>query len=133
LDHGKPVVGSSFPAGRDAPPVAKPAICPFDGPAFAAERVGRLGSPAASAVDERVGVPGFGFAAPAAAADHRFDAACAQLPAELLAVVAAVGPELEGPQLACQQLVEQRQQVQSFVLVAGADPDRKRRPGRVDC
>jgi hypothetical protein len=52
--------------------------------------------------------------------------------AQLLAVVAAVGPELERPHVACQQLVNQRQQMQSFVLVAGADPDRKRRPGGVD-
>lgn len=132
MDDGEPVVGSSFPAGGDASPVAQPAVCAFDGPAFAAVRVGRLGSPAASAVDECVGVFGFGFAASSPSADHGFDAACAQLPSELLAVVAAVGPQLERPQFACEQLVEQRQQVESLVFVAGADPDRKRCPGRVD-
>lgn len=73
-----------------------------------------------------------GFVAASASADHRFDAARTELPAELVAVVAAVGPQLDRPQLAREQLVEQRQQMQTFVLVAGADPDRKRRPRRVD-
>ncbi len=126
------MVGASFPAGRNAPPVAQPAVCAFDGPAFAAVRVGRLGSPAASAVNELVDVRRFRFAAPAPSADHGLDAACVQLPSQLLAVVAAVGPQLDRPQSACEQLVEQRQQVESLVLVAGADPDRKWRPGRVD-
>lgn len=127
------MLGSSFPAGGDAPPIAQPTVGAFNGPAFAAVGVGRLGSATAAAVDERVGVGGVGLAASSSSADHRFDPACTQLPAQLLAVVAPVGPELERPQIAGQQLVNQRQQMQSFVLVAGADPDRERCAGGVDC
>jgi hypothetical protein len=127
------VVGSSFPASRDAPPVAQPAVCAFDGPAFVAVRVDRLWSAATAAVDERVGASGFGLAASPPPADHRLDAASAQLPSQLFAVVAAVGPQLKWPPVACEQLIKQRQQMQPLVLVAGTDPNRKRRPGRVDC
>lgn len=74
----------------------------------------------------------FGFVAASASADYRLDAAFAHLSAELVAVIAAVGPQLGWPQPAREQLVQQRQQMQAFVLVACADPDRKRRPGRVD-
>lgn len=132
MDDGEPVVGSLFPAGRDAPPVAQPAVCAFDGPAFAAVGVDRLGSPTAAAIDELVGVRGFGFAAPSPAADHGFDPASAQLPSQLLTVVAAIGPQLDWPQIARKQLVEQRQQVAPLVLVTSADPNRERCPGRLD-
>jgi len=132
LDHGEPVVGASFPAGRDAPPVAQPAVCAFDRPAFAAVGVAGFRSAAAAAEDELVGVQGFRFAAAAPAADHGFDAACTQLGSELFAVVAAVGPQLNRPQVAGKQLIDKRQELEPLVLVAGADPDRKRRPGRLD-
>jgi hypothetical protein len=55
-----------------------------------------------------------------------------QLAAQLGAVVAAVGPELPRRATAGAQLVDERQQVQTLVLVAGADADRERRPGSVD-
>jgi hypothetical protein len=58
---------------------------------------------------------------------------CLQLLADLFAVVAAVGPQLRGPDSAREQLFQERQQVPSFVLVAGADPDRERCPAGLDC
>jgi len=69
----------------------------------------------------------------AALADHRLDATLPQLLAQLGAVVAAVCPELSRHEAASEQLVNQRQKVQPLVLVAGADPDRERCAGGVDC
>ena len=43
-------------------------------------------------------------------------------------MVAAVGPDLAGPELALEQLVDQRQQVVALVVVAGREPDREREP-----
>jgi hypothetical protein len=51
---------------------------------------------------------------------------------QLVAVVAAVCPELSRHEATTEQLINKRQKVPPLVLVAGADPDRKRRPGRVD-
>jgi hypothetical protein len=55
------------------------------------------------------------------------------LAAELVTVVAAVGPELPWATTAAEQLVNQRQQMPPFVLVPRADPDRKRGAGGVNC
>lgn len=66
------------------------------------------------------------MAAAAAFADHRLDAALGELVAQRLGVVAAVGPDLGWPQTAGEQLVDQRQQVPAFVLVAGGQPDSER-------
>lgn len=68
----------------------------------------------------------------AAFANHGLDPASAQLAAQLGAVVSAIGPQLGRRAAAGTKLVDQGQQVQALVLVAGADADRKRRPGRVD-
>jgi hypothetical protein len=68
----------------------------------------------------------------AALADHRLDSAQPQLAAQLGAVVAAVCPKLGRHEATSEQLVNKRQKVQPLVLVAGADPDRKRRAGGID-
>ena len=73
MDDGEPVLGSSFPASGDAPPIAQPTVGAFNRPAFAVVRIGRLGSATAAAVDERVGVGGVGLAASSSSADHGFD------------------------------------------------------------
>jgi len=64
--------------------------------------------------------------------DPRLDRALPQLLAQRLGVVAAVGPQLARAQPASEQLVHQRQQLALLVLVAGRQPDRQRRAGRVD-
>jgi hypothetical protein len=131
LDDGEPVVGVALPAGGDAPPVAQPAVGALDRPAFAAVRVAAPRDAAAAALDHH-GVVGGRLAGAAAAADHRRQATLADLLAQRLAVVAAVCPQLARPDLTREQLVEQRQQMPPLILVAGADPDRERDPGRVD-
>jgi hypothetical protein len=68
----------------------------------------------------------------ATAADHRLDAALADPLAQLLAVVAAVGPQLGRHDLAGKQRIQKRQQMRAFVLIASADADRERDPARVD-
>lgn len=131
LDDGEPVVGVSFPAGGDAAPVTQPAVRPLDRPAVTAVWVAASRDAAAATLDHD-GVRGGCFARAAAAADHRLDTALADPGSQLLAVVAAVCPQLRRPDLAREQLVEQRQQLAAFVLVAATDPDRERDPARVD-
>jgi len=131
LDHGEPVVGVAFPAGGDAPPVAQPAVGAFDRPAVAGVGVARAGPQPVGAADRR-GAVGDGIAGAAAAADHGLDAALTELLAELVRVVAAVGPQLARDDPARSKLINKRQQLPPLVLVAGADPDRKRRPAGLD-
>src|SRR5206468_1784864 len=69
----------------------------------------------------------------AALADAGLDLALAQRPRERARVVAAVGPDLVGPDPARRQRVEQGQQVPALVLVAGREPDLERRPAGVYC
>jgi hypothetical protein len=131
LDHREPELGAAFPTGRDPAPVLKPAVRPFDLPAVTAKRIRALGLETAAAMDK----PGAGrerVAAAAAFADHRLDFPRAELLANRLAVVAAIGPQLRGPDPSGKHVLHQRYQVAAFVLVAGADPDRERRPARVD-
>jgi hypothetical protein len=132
LDDGEPEFWSAFPAIGDAPPVTQPAVGAFDRPAFASERVARSGTATVRAAHGRCAGRD-GLSRPAALADHRFDPALAQLAAQLGAVVAAVCPELGRREATREQLVDQRQKVQPLVLVAGADPDRERCAGGVDC
>jgi hypothetical protein len=63
--------------------------------------------------------------------DHGFDAAPQQLPAQLIAVVASVGPQLRWAAAALEELVDERQQMPPLVLVARPDPNREGRAGRV--
>jgi hypothetical protein len=72
------------------------------------------------------------LAAWALAADDGVDRAGAELVAEPLDVVAAVGPELARALAAGEQVIDERQQVALLVLVAGGQPDRQRRAGSVD-
>jgi hypothetical protein len=58
--------------------------------------------------------------------DARLDPARVQLRVELGRGVAAIGPQLGWGQAAIQQLIDERQQMGALVLVAWADPDRKR-------
>jgi hypothetical protein len=46
-------------------------------------------------------------------------------------VVAAIGPELAGPDPADKERVDEWQQMAPLVLVAGGEPDCKRRPASV--
>lgn len=131
MDDREPEFWSALPAGSDATPVAQPAVGTFDGPPFASERVAWPGPAAVSATHGRCASRD-GLARPAALADHRFEPTLAQLVAQLSAVVAAVCPERSRQETASEQLVDKRQKVQPLVLVAGADPDRERRPGGVD-
>jgi hypothetical protein len=73
-----------------------------------------------------------GIARAAAAADHGFDSPQPGLGTKLLAVVAAVGPQLGRHDPTREQRVEQRQQMGPLVLVAGPDPDREGDVVRVD-
>ena len=132
LDDREPEFGSAFPACGDAPPVAQPAVGAFDGPAFVSERVARSGPAAVGAAHGRGGGRD-GLSGPAALADHGLDSAPPQLPAQLGTVVAAVGPQLSRQEATSEQLVDERQEVQPLVLVAGPDPDRERRAGGIDC
>lgn len=132
LDDGEPEFWSAFPASCDAPPVAQPAIGAFDWPAFASERIARPWAAAVRAAHGRCAGRG-GLSRPAALADHRLDSTPAQLAAQLGAVVAAVCPELSRQEAASEQLVNQRQEMQPLVFVAGADPNRERPTGGVDC
>lgn len=126
VDDGEPVVGVAFPAGGDAAPVVEPAVGAFDDPAVAGVGVAWAGCwPVGAADDGCAG--GDGVAGAAAFADHGLDAAFGDGVAQWLAVVAAVGPELVGAQAAGEELVQQRQQLLAFVVVAG--PDRQRKGG----
>lgn len=132
LDDGEPEFWAAFPASCDASPVAQPAVGAFDGPAFASERVARPWPAAVCAAYGRCAGRG-GLSGPAALADHRLDSTLAQLAAQLGAVVAAVCPKLSRQEAASKQLIDQRQQMQPLVFVAGADPNRERPTGGVDC
>lgn len=74
LDDGEPVVGVVFPAGRDASPVAQPAVCALDRPAVTAVLVAGFGTAAAASVDGRSSRGRLRIAGLAAIADHRLDA-----------------------------------------------------------
>lgn len=132
LDDGEPVVGLSFPAGGDAPPVAQPAVGAFDGPAVAAVWVAGFGAAAVTAQAGRAVAGRRRIVSASALADHRLKTTLADPLSELLAVVAAVGPQLAWPDLPREQLIKQRQQLPTFVLVAGADLDRERDAVGVD-
>jgi hypothetical protein len=96
-------------------------------------RVGAL-DPLAPAPPDRAGRrAGWDRFAPAArAADPRRDPAPAQLPLQLGRGVAAVCPQLGGPQAAGEQLVDERQQLAPLVLVGRPDPDREGGAARLD-
>lgn len=124
-------LGAAFPAGRDASPAVQPGVGAFDGPAVARLRVATPRDLTSAALDQAS--VGLGrLAAVAAAADHRLDPTRAQLLTEPLAVVAAVGPQLSRPPPLREQLVDERQEMQPFVLVAGADAHRQWRAVGVD-
>src|SRR5579884_2310181 len=97
-----------------------------------AERIDRLWPPPAAAIDTLCAGSRLRVAAAAAVTDHRLHRALPDPCAEFLTVIAAVGPQLGRDDPTLQQRVKQRQQLPALVLVARADPHRKRRPGRVD-
>lgn len=72
------------------------------------------------------------FTGSAAPADLGFDPAFAQRGLQCARVVAAVGPQLLGLDATRAESVNERQQVATFVLVAGREPDLERQPGGVD-
>jgi hypothetical protein len=133
LDDGEPEFGAAFPAGGGAAPVADPAVAALDGPAVLCVGVGGFGAELASAPD----LAGWGagrdrLAWAALFTDARLDPARVQLRVELGRGVAAVGPQLGRGQAAIEQLVDERQQVGAFVLVARPDADRQRGASGVD-
>jgi hypothetical protein len=120
LEEGEVVVGVVVFAGGDSSSCFQPGVGAFDGPAVACLGVAcfELSSFAApdlsgwcSGRDRFVGSSWF--------ADSRFDLAFAQGGVDRLGGVAAVGPEFVRADAACDQFVDERQQVASLVLVAG--------------
>jgi hypothetical protein len=133
FDDRLPELGAPLPASRDPRPAAQPAIRALDLPAMPALRVGALEPLAPAPPDlagRRAGRDRFAFAA--GAADPRGDPALLELRLQLGGGVAAVGPELGGPQAALEQLVDERQQLAALVLVGGPDPDREGGAARLD-
>lgn len=68
----------------------------------------------------------------AASADLRLDRPSAQLLAQRLGVVAAVGPQLGRPQAAREEVIDEREQLEPLVLVAAPEPDGERGAVGVD-
>jgi hypothetical protein len=109
----------------------QPGVGALDRPALAGIRVACFGLALAAAPD-LVRARREGVALAASPADLRLDRPRAQLLAQRLGVVAAVGPDLGGAQAAGEQLIDQRQQVALLVLVPGRKPDGKRGAVGVD-
>lgn len=97
-----------------------------------AKRVECFRTAAAAAIHAPVCRGGLRVAATAAIADHRLDGPLTDLRAELVAVVAAVSPQLRRQDLSLQQPIQKRQQMRAFVLIPRPDPDPERDPARID-
>jgi hypothetical protein len=114
LGEGEVELGSSFPAGRDAPVCVQPGVGAFDRPALGCLRVA-----------------GAAFTWPSFLDDARFDAALADRSAEVFGVVAAVGEERVGaiaaPVAQRRDRVDDRERVAAVVVVGRAQKDRERR------
>jgi hypothetical protein len=126
------VVVLDVAAGRDPALCFQPGVRALDRPAVASLRVaGR--ELAFLAAPDLAGELAGGNRIPGAAplADPGLDPAFAQGLRERARVVAAIGPELAGPDPACKERVDERQQMAALVLVASREPDRKRRPAGV--
>ena len=110
LDEGEVVVGFAVAAGRDSGSCFKPGVGAFDWPAVAGESVG-AGAAALFAAPDFAGWCAVGdrLAGSASFADSWLDSALAERLFERGGVVAAVGPELGGPDLAGEQLVDERE------------------------
>jgi hypothetical protein len=123
------VVGFAVASGADPSFCFQPGVGAFDGPAVAGLGVAGLDLPAFAAPDlacrRAFGDRVSGAARPT---DPGLDSSVDQSGLELSAVVAAISPELIGPQLTLEQLVGQRQQLVALVDVAGRQPDRERQP-----
>jgi hypothetical protein len=95
--------------------------------------VGGLDAFVFAAVDDAGrGSLGDRLAGSARLADLGADAARGELGCVPFGGVAAVGPELVGDDACVRELVQQRDQVALFVVVAGAEQDVERQPARVD-
>ena len=130
MEEGEVVIGFVVAAGRDSSFGFQPGVGAFDGPAVARLVVAGLAL-SFSAAPDLAAVGGGRLAALSPLADAGFDPAFADLVSERLGVVAAVGPDLVGADTALGECVQQRQQVSLFVLVAGREAQRQRRPVRV--
>ena len=118
LDEGVVELGSSLPAGAEAPLVVQPGVGAFDPPALTRERV------------TRAALPGAAFLG-----DPRLDAAFAQRSTDVFGVVAAVGEQPVGPAAAAapqrRDRVDHRERMAAVVVVRGADPGGQRRAAAV--
>ena len=112
MEEGEVVVGFAVAAGVDPAFGFEPGVGAFDGPAVACLGVGGF-DVAVSAAPDFAGWCAFGdrVAGAAAFADVWFDLAVAEGLFERFGVVAAVGPELAGLDLAVGELVEQWEEV----------------------
>jgi hypothetical protein len=123
------VVGFAVAAGGDAALGFEPGVRSFDRPAVARFSVVCFERAFLAAPDLAAGLAGRdGFVGSSSFADPRLDLAFAQGLLELRRVVAAVGPDLAWTDLACDQRVDQGQQVLSLVFVPGGESHLKRRP-----
>jgi len=132
VEEGEVVVGLPVASGGDSASCFQPSIRTLDRPAMARLRVARLELPFLAAPDLARCLPrGDRLAAAAALADAGLDLTLAQGFRERARVVAAVGPDLLGPDPPRRQGIDQGQQVAALVLVAGREPHLERRPARV--
>ena len=113
-----------FGADGEAAEAADPGVGAFDDPAAAGEGVGGAGDALASAGAGSGGLAGRERVAWSAAfADQGGDRAVAQLVAERVAAVAAVGEDVGGLVAVGAQFVDQWQQMRALVLVAWPQAD----------
>ena len=125
--EGEGGVENTVAAGCDAASCFQPGVGAFDGPAVACLGVAGFQSALFAAPDlARWCACGDRVAAAAGFADPRLDLPLAQGLVDRFGGVAAVCPELAGPNATRQQLIHERQQMSLFVFVAGGEPHRKR-------
>jgi hypothetical protein len=124
---GEVDVAVGFGADGESAEAAEPGVGAFDDPAVAGEWVAGSGDAFAAAGAWPACLVGEEWVAWAAAfADLGGDPAGAELFAQGVAAVAAVGPDFAGSVADVCERVDQRQQMRAFVFVARAEPDLQR-------
>lgn len=120
MEEGEVVIGVAVATRCDPTSCFEPGVGAFDGPAVSYLRVACF-DPSLFAAPDLTGwcARRDRFAGAAWFADLWFDLAFEQGSVDRFGGVAAVGPELVGLDAACEQFIDERQQVASLVLVAG--------------
>ena len=127
MEEGEVVVGVAVAAGGDSSSCFQPGVGAFDGPAVARLGVACFELSFFAAPDFSGWCVGRDrLAGSAWFADPWFDLAFAECGVDCLRGVAAVGPEFVWADAACDQLVDQRQQVALLVFVAGREANCER-------